>query len=106
MGRSPHNVRSSLVILTEDVEQEEIHVIVERLVVQEQLCQITEVLAVLLLLLAIHLLSNRESQLHITYKRAKQSGYHVLLCCSLDTNVLGSWGHASNMDTFLLVLLR
>jgi hypothetical protein len=48
-------VRAALVILTEDVKQKEVHIIVQSFVIQKQLCQVAKVLAVLLLLLAIHL---------------------------------------------------
>ena len=46
---------ASLVALAEDVEHEQVDIVVERLVVQEQLGKPAEVLAVLLLLPAIHL---------------------------------------------------
>ncbi len=46
---------SSLIILAQDVEQEEVDIIVQGLVVQEQLCQVAQVLAVELLLLPINL---------------------------------------------------
>ena len=53
--RAPDNVGPPLVVLAEHVEQEEVDVVVERLVVQEQLCEVAQVLAVALLLLAVHL---------------------------------------------------
>lgn len=63
---------SPLIVLTEDVEQKKVHVVVERLVVQEQLCQVAQVLAVLLLLLAIHLLRSQLSQLNDLQDRATE----------------------------------
>jgi len=51
----PDNVGPPLVDLAQHVEQEEVHVEVQRLVVQEQLCQVGQVLAVGLLGLAVHL---------------------------------------------------
>lgn len=53
--RTPHDVGSALIVLAEHVEQEEVHIVVKRLVVQEQLCQVAQILTVLLLFLAIHL---------------------------------------------------
>lgn len=52
---SPDNMRPSLVTLTKDVEQEQVHIVEQRLVVQEQLGQIAQVLAEHLFLLAINL---------------------------------------------------
>ena len=52
---SPYNVGPPLVILAQHIEEEEVHIIVQCLVVQEQLGQVAQVLAVQLLLLAIHL---------------------------------------------------
>ena len=52
---SPDNVRPPFVVLTEHVEQEEIHIIVQRLVIQKQFCQVAQILAILLFLLPIHL---------------------------------------------------
>ena len=46
---------SPLVSLAHDVEKEEVDVVVQRLVVQEQLGQVTQVLAVLLLLAPVNL---------------------------------------------------
>ena len=52
---APHDVRAALVILTEHVKEEQVDVVVQRLVVQEELGQVAQVLAVQLLLLAVHL---------------------------------------------------
>lgn len=54
-GGSPNSVRPSLITLTKNVKQEQVHIIEERLVVQEQLCQVAQVLAEHFLLLAINL---------------------------------------------------
>ena len=54
-GCSPHNMCATLIALAQDVEEEEVDVVVQGLVVQEELGQVTQVLAVHLLLLAIHL---------------------------------------------------
>ena len=51
----PNNVGATLITFTEDVKKDEIKIVVQGFVVQEQLCQVAEVLAVHLLLLAIHL---------------------------------------------------
>jgi carbon starvation protein CstA len=48
-------VCAARICLAQHVEQEEVHIIVQRLVVQEQLGQVAQVLAVLLLLAAINL---------------------------------------------------
>lgn len=48
-------MRAPLVALAQHVEQEQVHVIVERLVVEEELGQVAEVLAELLLLAPVHL---------------------------------------------------
>mmetsp|Transcript_19883 Transcript_19883/g.50441 ORF Transcript_19883/g.50441 Transcript_19883/m.50441 type:complete len:448 (-) Transcript_19883:704-2047(-) len=50
-----HHVRAALVDLAQDVEQEEVDVVVERLVVEEQLGQEAQVLAERLLALAVNL---------------------------------------------------
>ena len=46
---------ASFIALTEDVKQEQVHVVVQGLVVQEKLGQVAQVLAVKLLFPAIHL---------------------------------------------------
>ena len=48
-------MRASLIVLAQHVEEEEVDIIVQGLVVQEQLCQVAQVLAVELLLLAVNL---------------------------------------------------
>lgn len=50
----PNNMASSLIALTQDIEEEEVHIVEQGLVVQEQLCQVAQVLAEHLLLLAIN----------------------------------------------------
>ena len=50
-----HQVTTFAVILCEDIEQEGLHVVVERLVIKEQLDEQTQVLAVDLVCVAIHL---------------------------------------------------
>lgn len=52
---SPNNVGSPLIALAQDVKQEQVHIVVQRLVVQEQLGEVAQVLAVHALLLAIDL---------------------------------------------------
>lgn len=54
-GEVSYQVAALLVILGEDVEQKGLHIVVEGFVVQEQLGQQTEVLAVDLVGVAIHL---------------------------------------------------
>ena len=54
-GCAPDYVGSSLVALAQHIEEESIHVVVQRLVVQEQLGQVAQVLAVDLLLPAVDL---------------------------------------------------
>ena len=46
LGEVAHNVCHARVALAQDVEEEEVDVVVERLVVQEQLGQVAQVLAV------------------------------------------------------------
>ena len=55
LAEVPHQVTALAVILGEDIEQEGLHVVVERLVIEEQLDEQTEVLAVDLVGVAIHL---------------------------------------------------
>ena len=55
LGEVPDNVRALLVDLAEDVEEERDDVEVERLVVEEQLGQEAQVLAIQLVVLPIHL---------------------------------------------------
>jgi len=51
----PYDVCSSLIAFTQHVEQEQVHIIEQSLVIQEQLCQVAQVLAEQLLLLAVYL---------------------------------------------------
>mmetsp|Transcript_41598 Transcript_41598/g.106452 ORF Transcript_41598/g.106452 Transcript_41598/m.106452 type:complete len:349 (+) Transcript_41598:700-1746(+) len=55
LGKVAHHVVPRGVVLREDVEQEGVHVVVERLVVQEELGEVAQVLAVHLLLAPVHL---------------------------------------------------
>ena len=55
LAEVPHQVTALAVILGEDIEQERLHVIVERLVVEEQLDEQAEVLTVDLVGVAVHL---------------------------------------------------
>lgn len=51
----PDNVRPSFITLAQNIEQKEVHIIEEGLVIQEELCQIAQVLAEHLFLLAVNL---------------------------------------------------
>lgn len=51
----PNDVCASVIALAQHIEQEEIHIIVQCLMVQEQLGQVAQILAIALLLLAVHL---------------------------------------------------
>ena len=51
----PHDVGTPFVTLAQDVEQEQVDIIVQRFVVQEELGQVAQILAVLLFLATIHL---------------------------------------------------
>jgi hypothetical protein len=71
-----------LVALTEDVEEEEVDVVVERLVVQEQLRQVAQVLAVHLVLLPVHLQrtnqsSSRRHRIHIVRWVPPMASVHI-----------------------------
>ena len=49
-----HNVIPAFVLLAQHVEQKQIHVVVQRFVVEEQLCEVAQVLTKHFFLLAIH----------------------------------------------------
>ena len=51
----PYNMCSSLITFTQHIEQEQVHIIEQSLMIQEQLCQVAQVLAEELLLLAVYL---------------------------------------------------
>ena len=54
LGEVSHEVAACVVCLSHDIEQEGLHVVVQRLVVEEQLGQQTQILAVDLVLLAVY----------------------------------------------------
>ncbi len=51
----PYDVCSSLITFTQHIEEEQVHIVEQGLVIQEQLCQVAQVLAEQLLLLAVYL---------------------------------------------------
>ena len=55
LGEIPHDVGPTLIDFTHDIEQEKIYIIIQSLVIKEHFCQIAQILAVHLLLAAIHL---------------------------------------------------
>ena len=55
LAEVPHQVTALAVILGEDIEQEGLHVVVERLVIEEQLGDVAQVFRVNLLLLRVKL---------------------------------------------------
>jgi hypothetical protein len=55
LRKVPHHVRPALVALAQDVEEEEVDVVVERLVVQEHLGEVAQVLAIRFRFLAVDL---------------------------------------------------
>ena len=77
----PHDVGPALIIFTEHIKEKEVHIIVQRLVVQEQLCEVAQILAVQLLLLAIHLhahgLSTAEQACKHGNMQHANSGLHM-----------------------------